>query len=117
MHFFGRETLIRRLLAELAQPDGRFLAVIGPSGSGKSSVVKAGLIPALRRGTQFDSEMWYMARMVPGAHPFQELETALLSVAVGDFPALQAIPARRPMTDCCARFRAFCRMKWRNWCW
>ncbi len=90
MHFFGRETLIRRLLAELAQPDGRFLAVIGPSGSGKSSVVKAGLIPALRRGTQFDSEMWYVARMVPGAHPFQELETALLSVAVGDFPALQA---------------------------
>jgi WD40 repeat protein len=90
MHFFGRETLIRRLLAELAKPDGRFLAVIGPSGSGKSSVVKAGLIPALRRGTQFGSESWFVARMVPGAQPFQELETALLGVAVGDFPALQA---------------------------
>ena len=90
MHFFGRETLIRRLLAELAKPDRRFLAVIGPSGSGKSSVVKAGLVPALRRGTQFDSESWFIARMVPGAQPFQELETALLGVAVGDSPALQA---------------------------
>src|SRR5262249_48224849 len=49
--FFGRATLTEQLLARLAEDNGsQFLAVVGPSGSGKSSVVKAGLIPALRRG-------------------------------------------------------------------
>ena len=48
--FFGREVMTERLLARLAEdhPLARFLAVVGPSGSGKSSVVKAGLLPALR---------------------------------------------------------------------
>jgi WD40 repeat protein/tRNA A-37 threonylcarbamoyl transferase component Bud32 len=89
VHFFGREGLVRHWLSELAEPTRRFMAVIGPSGSGKSSAIRAGLIPALRRGTQFDSEHWFVARMVPGAHPFQEVETALLSIAVGEFQALQ----------------------------
>ena len=49
--FFGREVLVDRLLARLAEdhPLARFLAVVGPSGSGKSSVVRAGVIPALRQ--------------------------------------------------------------------
>jgi WD40 repeat protein/serine/threonine protein kinase/energy-coupling factor transporter ATP-binding protein EcfA2 len=88
VHFFGREGLVRHLLAKLSSPAGRFLAVIGPSGSGKSSVVKAGLIPLLRSGAQIESEHWFVARMVPGAHPLQELETALLSIAVGNFETL-----------------------------
>ena len=48
-NFFGRETLVQQLLARLGEGGdlSRFLAVIGPSGSGKSSVVRAGLIPAL----------------------------------------------------------------------
>ena len=48
--FFGRERLVERLLARLGEPAarGRFVAVVGPSGSGKSSVVSAGLLPALR---------------------------------------------------------------------
>src|SRR5258706_892517 len=53
--FFGRATLIQLLLARMGETDeaaeerdlARFLAVVGPSGSGKSSVVRAGLIPAL----------------------------------------------------------------------
>jgi len=51
-NFFGRETLVQQLLARLGEGGdlNRFLGVIGPSGSGKSSVVRAGLIPALRRG-------------------------------------------------------------------
>ncbi len=89
VHFFGREALVRRLLVELSRPGGRFLTVIGPSGSGKSSVVKAGLIPALRRGTQVDSEEWFITRMVPGAHPLQELETALGTIAVGEYEAVK----------------------------
>src|SRR5215212_6364973 len=55
--FFGRADLIQRLLAHMGETEetgeerdlARFLAVVGPSGSGKSSVVQAGLIPALRR--------------------------------------------------------------------
>ncbi len=80
--FFGREALIQQLLRRLTETEEthRFLAVVGPSGSGKSSVVKAGLIPALRRGALPGSERWFIAKMVPGEHPFQELETALLGV-------------------------------------
>ena len=56
--FFGREKLTARLIKRLeeAHEFGRFLAVIGPSGSGKSSLVKAGLIPALWRGDLPGSE-------------------------------------------------------------
>ena len=49
--FFGREALVARMAERLSEddPTARFLAVIGPSGSGKSSAVKARLIPDLRR--------------------------------------------------------------------
>lgn len=46
LDFHGRGDLIEQLVERLAET--RFLAVVGPSGSGKSSVVRAGLIPALR---------------------------------------------------------------------
>ncbi|MBK8418817.1 protein kinase [Candidatus Villigracilis saccharophilus] len=82
--FYGRETLTQQLLIRLG--DGgelsRFLTIVGPSGSGKSSVVKAGLIPALRRGALPGSENWFIVEMMPGAHPLEELEAALLRVAV-----------------------------------
>jgi hypothetical protein len=83
-NFFGREALVQQLLARLGEGGdlSRFLAVIGPSGSGKSSVVRAGLIPALRRGGLPGSENWFIVDMLPGRHPFEELESALLRVAV-----------------------------------
>jgi WD40 repeat protein len=83
-NFFGREHLIEQLRDRLLDdhPLFRFLAVVGPSGSGKSSVVKAGLIPALRRGAIPQSENWYILEMLPGMTPFEELEAALLRVAV-----------------------------------
>jgi WD40 repeat protein len=59
----------------------RFLAVVGPSGSGKSSLVKAGLIPALWQGKLAGSEKWFVAEMLPGSHPLEELEIALIRVA------------------------------------
>ncbi|UCG26406.1 MAG: protein kinase, partial [Chloroflexota bacterium] len=101
--FFGREILVHQLLARLqgdnvthdgSVPAGRFLAVVGPSGSGKSSVVKAGLIPALRDGAIDGSAKWFVAEMVPGSHPFEELEMALWSVAVDPPPNL-VDPMRR----------------------
>jgi WD40 repeat protein/serine/threonine protein kinase len=83
--FFGRTTFVDRLLERLADPspDGRFLAVVGPSGSGKSSVVRAGVIPALHKEDIPGANKWFIARMLPGASPFEELQTALLSIAVG----------------------------------
>ena len=47
--FFGRDAHVRDLLAKLERKQ-RFLAVLGASGTGKSSLVRAGLIPALHRG-------------------------------------------------------------------
>jgi WD40 repeat protein/DNA-binding SARP family transcriptional activator len=88
--FFGREALAQRLLRRLEE-DGdssRFLAVVGPSGSGKSSVVRAGLVPALRRGAVEGSEHWYVIDLTPGPHPLRELESALLALAVEPPPSL-----------------------------
>ena len=81
--FFGREALTGRLIARLAEAEtyARFLAVVGPSGSGKSSVVRAGLVSALRAGALPGSDDWYIVEMLPGAHPFDELELGLLKVA------------------------------------
>ncbi|HEX3049497.1 MAG TPA: protein kinase [Aggregatilineaceae bacterium] len=78
--FYGREILVEQMLEQLAT-QGRFLAVVGPSGSGKSSAVRAGLIPALRDGALTGSAHWFIVKMVPGAHPYDQLETALNSVA------------------------------------
>jgi serine/threonine protein kinase/ABC-type glycerol-3-phosphate transport system substrate-binding protein len=88
--FFGREAVTERLIRSLAEDDpaARFLAVVGPSGSGKSSVVRAGLVPALRRGAIPGSERWYVIEVVPGRRPFLEIETALLSIAVEPPPSL-----------------------------
>jgi WD40 repeat protein/serine/threonine protein kinase len=82
-NFFGRDSLVRQLINRLNEVSeaSRFLAVIGPSGSGKSSVVKAGLIPALKRGGLPNSDRWYYVEMMPGAQPFKELREALVSVA------------------------------------
>ena len=88
--FFGRASLTERLLARLSSTsDGaRFLGVIGPSGSGKSSLVRAALIPALRQGGLTHSARWFITEMLPGTHPLEELEAALLRVSVNPLPSL-----------------------------
>ena len=81
-HFFGRDTLIAELAealdgiltAEKTAAASRLLTVVGPSGSGKSSVVMAGLLPALRKGILPGSEAWvYLEPIVPGQHPLESL--------------------------------------------
>lgn len=79
--FFGREALTEELLLQLRESKDRFLAVVGPSGSGKSSVVRAGMLPRLREGAIDGSENWFIVEMKPGNKPFVELEAALLRVA------------------------------------
>ena len=69
--FFGRDDLIDAL-AKMVE-EAPLVVVVGASGSGKSSVVRAGLIPRLRE-TREDS--WEIVTMVPGPHPFLELERA-----------------------------------------
>jgi WD40 repeat protein/DNA-binding SARP family transcriptional activator len=82
--FFGRGELIQRLVARLRGEEvgSRFLAVVGASGGGKSSVVRAGLVPAIRRGALGDPQGRFVAEMSPGAHPIDELESALVRIAV-----------------------------------
>jgi len=88
--FFGRENLVDRLVARLGEEgEGRrFLAVVGPSGSGKSSVVRAGLIPRLREGALPGSDTWFFVEIMPGAHPLDEVEAALLRIATNPPPDL-----------------------------
>ena len=88
--FFGRTAMIQQVLDRLQEPvvENNFLAVIGPSGSGKSSLVKAGALPALRQGRIPGSEHWFYAEMVPGEVPLEELAAALLSVSTSPLPGI-----------------------------
>jgi WD40 repeat protein len=81
--FYGRHVLTQRLLERLSETGeaSRFLAVVGPSGSGKSSVARAGMIPALQQGDLDGSEKWFIADMIPGPRPLDELEVALTRIA------------------------------------
>jgi energy-coupling factor transporter ATP-binding protein EcfA2 len=85
--FFGREAFVEELASTIAtmltleqkrNQHERLLAVIGPSGSGKSSLVMAGLLPHLQTGAILDSAEWnYLDPMYPGTHPLESLAVAL----------------------------------------
>ncbi len=81
--FFGRDTYIDKLLNRLTRYP-RFLPVFGPSGSGKSSVVQAGLIPRLRQGVIEDSHRWGVIVSRPADNPFKQLSDAGLSIDAQD---------------------------------
>jgi serine/threonine protein kinase len=70
-YFFGRELFTERLIQTIE--DQSMAAVIGPSGSGKSSVVFAGLLPHLRA-----SGKWIIIEIRPGSRPFYSLASALM---------------------------------------
>jgi hypothetical protein len=74
--FFGRRVHTQELLRRLSMH--RMLAVVGTSGSGKSSLVRAGLVPALQRGHLAGAgSRWRIAIMRPGSAPLDELTNAL----------------------------------------
>jgi hypothetical protein len=83
LDFFGRDRFIHELGQTLEtfqaeeQPqkhNGRLLAIVGPSGSGKSSIVMAGLLPRLQAGLLPGSQNWiYLTPIVPGIHPLESL--------------------------------------------
>ena len=76
--FFGRERLVAELVARLV--GAPLLGVVGPSGSGKSSAIRAGLVPAIRSGVLPGSDDWRVAVLRPGEHPLHELDEALSGV-------------------------------------
>jgi hypothetical protein len=73
--FFGRDEQIEELLRRLRKHP--FLTIIGPSGSGKSSLVFAGLIPNLRRSGLFGLGEWFVCDMRPGETPMDKLASIL----------------------------------------
>jgi hypothetical protein len=74
--FFGRENQVDAMVNKLAGT--RFLAVVGTSGSGKSSLVNCGLRPALRLGLMARAgTAWRMAQFRPGSHPIGAMARAL----------------------------------------
>lgn len=77
--FFGRADEVRRALAMIAEH--RLSAVVGPSGSGKSSLVLAGVQPSIRGGPNQGSENWVSVHATPGPHPFDELAVALAALS------------------------------------
>jgi WD40 repeat protein/DNA-binding CsgD family transcriptional regulator len=77
--FFGRERLIADMVARLV--GATFLAIVGPSGSGKSSAVRAGLLPALAGGVLPGSEGWPQVLLRPGSGPTAALRKAMHDAA------------------------------------
>src|SRR5262249_52036579 len=85
--FFGRERLVEELIQRVHEMTGpeqlksaqeRLLTVLEPSGSGKSSVVLAGLLPQLQQGKVLGSQQWvFLPPMMPGNHPLESLALTL----------------------------------------
>ncbi len=76
-YFFGREALTDQLLDHVRQQS--FLAIVGASGSGKSSVLRAGLLHQLQRGRRLlGSDQWEVRVMLPGEQPLQNLALAFV---------------------------------------
>jgi WD40 repeat protein len=102
--YFGRAALIHKLVARLRDQTGgltqqpRFLAVVGASGSGKSSVVRAGLIPALKQSTEATPSFEHIVILTPTAHPVEALATALTHEA-------ESVTATATLMDDLARDR------------
>lgn len=81
--FFGRKEQTVELLQQLHRT--RFLAVVGSSGCGKSSLIRAGLIPKLKAGFLVeDRDRWLTATMKPGDAPLKNLAASLLDGTFGD---------------------------------
>jgi hypothetical protein len=93
-YFFGRERLVAEMVTRLVGTP--LLAVVGPSGSGKSSAVRAGLLPALADGALPGSECWRQVLIRPGEQPLIELQRAL-SPARAESPGVE-----RNMVEICA---------------
>ena len=97
--FYGRERLSAELTAKLTAraTDGGLVVVTGASGSGKSSLLRAGLLPILTRGQQVPgSGRWPRIVMTPTKDPLTELAARLAAVGGPDALAVREGLARHP---------------------
>jgi len=85
--FYGRNAEVQEMLERLRVHP--FLTIIGPSGSGKSSLVFAGLLPALRKSGLFGKGDWQIETMRPGETPFSTLRNVLGSLPTPPGKTLQ----------------------------
>ncbi len=93
-YFFGRDPDVKELIEHLRSYP--FVTVIGPSGSGKSSLVFAGLIPALRREELFEARGWLVYGIRPGETPLTELKKVLGSDLADSNTAVEQVLAQQP---------------------
>ncbi|HLP90765.1 MAG TPA: caspase family protein [Nostocaceae cyanobacterium] len=101
-YFYGREALIDQLLDKVRTSN--FLAVLGGSGSGKSSVVRAGLLYQLGLGRRLSgSEQWEIKIFRPGEHPLKSLALAFVDYGLTDIErASQLTQAEGLITTGCS---------------
>jgi tetratricopeptide (TPR) repeat protein len=100
--FFGREEEVDELLRRLRF--NRFLAVVGTSGCGKSSLVRSGLIPALHSGTMVRvGSSWHVAIMRPGESPISHLAAALDAPGIIRPPSEELATTNRVLLDAALR--------------
>src|SRR5262249_7429089 len=85
--FCGRESFTQKLVGTVATRS--LIAVVGASGSGKSSVVRAGLVPRLRRG--HDRRVWDVVSMLPQDRPFHNLAASFLPLLTPEMTDLDRL--------------------------
>ncbi|WP_326598239.1 NACHT and WD repeat domain-containing protein [Streptomyces sp. NBC_01803] len=104
--FFGRDHLTAEVLEALDQGrrGGGPLILVAPSGAGKSSLLKAGVLPALADGKLPGSARWPRLLFTPTAHPFETLTAELAGVTGAEPERLVAAVAREP-TACVSLLR------------
>jgi transcriptional regulator with XRE-family HTH domain len=103
--FFGRQALTGQLIAHVAglhAAGGGMQVVVGASGSGKSSLLRAGVIAALRTGAITGSASWPVVLLTPGYRPVEELAAALATLT--GFPAGEMAGAIRADPAQCAEY-------------
>lgn len=120
--YFGREIEITTLWEKLrslyeSESSLRLLPIYGPSGSGKSSLARAGLIPELARLPLPGKDKVQVAVLVPGVHPLESLATVLARAVTRDvsqLPKHESLrqncnsPMRRVSMMACAALPQFC---------
>jgi WD40 repeat protein/energy-coupling factor transporter ATP-binding protein EcfA2 len=97
-YFFGREQVVAEAVGHLA--GSRFLALVGPSGSGKSSLLRAGLLHALGSGALPGSDRWACSVIRPGNRPRDAMAHAMGNQRTADRRVLAIDQFEEVFTAC-----------------
>ena len=97
-YFHGRENLTDKLLDKVRQSN--FLAIVGQSGSGKSSVMRAGLLHQLKQGEKLaGSGQWKVKILVPGEDPLESLALTFIDPALSEIAAAKELMEGRKLLE------------------